>query len=266
MFIIGKRLYTLNLPNRPIDEKFAQVDQFSRYLASNYGEIYDKYSNRLLDKYPYCDLNQNKKKYYYRVQMIDDTGVKRNCRVNRIVLMTFDSRENYDNLEAHHKDEDTLNNHISNLQWTTHLENCIEYYLNKNNISIVDYIYTDENIHNICKYLEQSLSFEEISKIIGLGYNNKTKSYISAIRTGKIRKDISSQYNFPSKERNTAILTDDQIRFVCKSIVNNDNNIEIMKKLGYDYEKGSNERKSIYQIINRIRNKDRFTRISDMYF
>ena len=40
-------IYRLNLIGRPIDEVFARIDGFSRYLASNYVIIYEMGMNNL---------------------------------------------------------------------------------------------------------------------------------------------------------------------------------------------------------------------------
>lgn len=153
--------YRLYMLNRPIDEIFKRVYGFGRYLASNYGLIYDTKTGKLSSQYLYCDTNNNKKKYYYRVNLIDDLGIKRCARSSRIILMAFDSRPNYDNLEVHHIDE----------------------------------------IHQICKYIVE-------------GYSND----------------------------------------------------EIYNKFGFEYPKGNKEKLNILEILRRIKSKERFNRISDLYF
>ena len=39
--LLCKPVYKLSLPNRPHDEVFTTVNNFSRYLISNYGLLYD---------------------------------------------------------------------------------------------------------------------------------------------------------------------------------------------------------------------------------
>ena len=62
--------------------------------------------------------------------------------VHRLVLMTFNPIENMENLDCNHIDENKENNHLSNLEWTTHKENCnhgtrIARVAEKNSIPIV---------------------------------------------------------------------------------------------------------------------------------
>ena len=50
-----------------------------------------------------------------------------NCKfyqVHRLVLMTYAPVEGMEKLDVHHIDEDKSNNHIDNLQWVTHKDNC----------------------------------------------------------------------------------------------------------------------------------------------
>lgn len=256
-------IYKLNLPNRPYDEVFAKIDKFNRYMASNYGLIFDTKNNKLVSQFKYRDEKQNKIKYYYRVNVIDDNGVKHCARVNRLILMAFQPLEDYSSVESNHKNLDTENNCLYNLEWTTHLENVQHYCKSINS----DIIYTDEIVHSICNCLCNNMPYTEISKIVfGKDLNDQIKAYICAIRNGRIRVDISSQYNFPNKKRNNAIFTDDEIHFICKCIVNGDSSSDILCKLGIDFPKGSKERLNVLEIIRRIRSKERFTRISDLYF
>lgn len=257
-------IYKLNLIGRPIDEVFARIDGYSRYLASNYGLIYDIYKNYIKPSHVSSISNSNK--YYDIVNVIDDFGNKRNGRVNRLVLMAFRPLDDYSIFDAHHINENTQDNKLCNLEWKTHLENCQEHYYLKYGISAEDYLYNDENVHKICKALEISMPFENIANnILGIEYNNTIKAYISAIRLKKIRTDISNQYNFPTKMRNTAILNDEQIHEVCKYLSKRYSATQIVPLLNID-GLTKEKRISVLNVIGKIKTKTRFTRISDLYF
>lgn len=254
-------IHKLNLPNRPYDEVFAVIDGYSNYMASNYGLIFDIKNNRLLSQFKYRD--ENKTKYYYRVNIIDDYGKKHCARVNRLVLMAFKPLENYIGMESNHKDLNTENNCLYNLEWTTHLENVQHYCRSINS----DIIYTDDIVNNICIGLCDGRSYNDIIiNTLHLEPTDQLRTYIGAIRAGKIRKDISSNYEFPNKKRNNSMFSDDQIHYICKCILNGDSSNDILIKLGINFPKGSKERLNALEILRRIRNKERFNRISDLYF
>lgn len=49
--------------------------------------------------------------------------IEKNCSVHRLVMKAFNPCEDMDYLQVNHIDGNKLNNHISNLEWTTALEN-----------------------------------------------------------------------------------------------------------------------------------------------
>lgn len=86
------------------------------YKISNLGNVFSNYAGRILtpgttkDGYKYVSLSKNKEK-----QM---------KTIHRLVATAFLSNPN--NLPiVNHKDENPANNHADNLEWCTHLYNCI---------------------------------------------------------------------------------------------------------------------------------------------
>ena len=256
-------IYRLNLPGRPVDEVFAKIDGFPRYLASNYGLIYDTYLNYV--KSSHVSSISNSGKYYDITSVVNDSGKKVNGRINRLVLMAFRPLyDDYSKYDTHHINENTQDNRLCNLEWKTHLENCQEHYFYQ--YVSDNYIYTDEVIHKICYGIERSMPYDKIATdLIGIEYNNTIKAYISAIRAKKLRKDISDRYNFPTKMRNTAILSDEQIHKVCKYLAKGYTAKQIVTVMGMD-NLNKERRTSVLNVIGKIKTKSRFTRISDLYF
>jgi hypothetical protein len=215
-------------------------------------------------KVPHVSSLSNSNKYYDIVSIIDDFGNRRNGRVNRLVLMAFKPLCDYSNFDAHHINENTQDNRLCNLEWKTHLENCREHYFLINGED--NYLYNDENIHKICKGLEMSLPFEQIAnKILKVEYNDTIKAYISAVRAKKIRKDISNQYHFPTKMRNNALLSDNQIHEICKYMAAGYNSTDIINII-FPNLNDNKFRISLLNLMQKIKGKYRFTRISDLYF
>ena len=81
--------------------------------------------------------------------------------------------------------------------------------------------FTEDEIHSICKLLEDGTRYDDILKIIGRWSDNKSendnlKNTISRLRYGHIYTDISSKYNINKLPKRS--LTDDEREYVCKCI------------------------------------------------
>ena len=87
------------------------------YDVSNHGRVRSHYHGRLTIR------KQRVNNCGYCVVNLHGEGNKRKCeRVNRLVALAF--IPNPDNLsDVNHKDMNKLNNHVSNLEWTSHADN-----------------------------------------------------------------------------------------------------------------------------------------------
>lgn len=91
-------------------EQWKKVTGYENYLVSNYGRVYSKYRNKLINPY------QKKNNYFY-VRLTDNKKTK-DMRLHRLIAETF--VENPDNKPyIHHKDVNKSNNHADNLMWVT---------------------------------------------------------------------------------------------------------------------------------------------------
>lgn len=187
--------YNLNIKGRPLDERFAICDCYSRYMASNYGAIYDTMTHNLLSQHRH--ITEGRSSIYLRVNVMRDDGKKRDVGVNRLVLMAWKPLpdSDYSKYEANHIDRNTLNNQLYNLEWLTHLGN-VQHYYNSINAEI---IYNDDIVRSMCEHLQNGEMYEDICKLIGIPYNDQTSSYLSALRNRRIRTDISSHICFQIK-------------------------------------------------------------------
>lgn len=85
-----------------------------KYKVSNTGEVWSKFSNRLLSNKPAKDG-------YHSVSVIID-GERRNIGTHRLVAIHF--VDNPDDLpEVNHKDANKSNNNAENLEWCEHQHN-----------------------------------------------------------------------------------------------------------------------------------------------
>lgn len=191
---------TLNV-NYYAGEIFVRVISYNgellnNYYISNYGRLYSVKYNRL------------------RTPQIDDDGYERilinlpnnksiYTGIHKITLMSF-----YPILETnifipHHIDNNIRNNHISNLEWVTVSTNT-QYAVNDGNIKTCQdtnrSLFSNEEVHHICKLIENNYSNTDILNELGLEYGkerNRIASIIRLIRRGQTYLNISSQYDIP---------------------------------------------------------------------
>jgi len=301
------------------------------YLISNYGNVYSKYSNRLLrpsidkDGYLYCGLYINNHSY--------------NFRIGRLVLMTFKPIENPENFQANHLDGNKFDNSIWNLEWVTQIENIhhaiktgLANQLGENhhatkltnddvhiickyledgytydeickymNIPLNSYRkfkdiihnivrgvtwthiskdyniiktrqycnprYSEDVIHNICKYLEIGKSYNEICNIMDI-HDYKFKKFMYDIACKEVYRSISDNYNIitPKSEKDP-LFTDKQLHHICNMLKDNINSPEILKSMNIDINSlDSNTKHCIINCISNIKRKKTFTHISNNYF
>lgn len=97
-------------------EHWIEIYQYPRYFASNFGNIYDRFSRRLLTQTP-------DRAGYLRVKINGPVG-RMTVSVHRLVAEAF-----YDvdlsEYEVNHKDGNKTNNYIGNLEVCTRSENMI---------------------------------------------------------------------------------------------------------------------------------------------
>ena len=65
---------------------------------------------------------------YILVQLYPEPRKRKSLLVHRLVMLTFQPNPMMDELEVNHKDLDTTNNKMSNLEWVTSSENLLHFY------------------------------------------------------------------------------------------------------------------------------------------
>lgn len=197
------------------------------YLIDEYGNVY-KNGDKLKS---YKDHNG-----YLQIKLSCLNNKRRSILVHRLVALTF--IPNIKNKETvNHIDGNKLNNHVSNLEWMTMLENLndakrLGYNGNYANIS-------KELVNKVIKDLEEGFSVKEICK-----KHNCSINFICRIRQNKRHKEIKR--NILSECRKYSLL---QKKEICWLIIH-----KISDKKIIEYYKVS--KSYCYNIRKKITLKD----------
>lgn len=234
----------------------------TRYLVSNYGRFYDTLNKRFLSQ------STDKDGYFRCTLNIPGIG-KKTIRVNRIELMSFNPINNFENYVCDHKDGNKQNNFIENLEWVSSIENTRRAWksgLNNNNGQNHPLSkYTDEDINQFCKLIDDGYKNNEICNILNI-YDKKIRSRVSAIlsgiRNGLIHTDISMQYNFMNgieKQDYSEMFAN----LVCRFL--SDGKTYTYKQLA-DYLEIPNEQRIYFRVfIKKLVNGDTYKNIVSQY-
>lgn len=234
------------------------------YTINENAEIRNSTTNKILKGWI-------EKRGYRAVSLgiINESGINTFIRktVHRIMAETF--IPNPDNKpQVNHKDGNKLNNNLSNLEWSTNLEN----YQHARNIGLIkvgdllSYSTVDnETIHKICKLLDQGYKNIDIINELGLPNDQYGKSLITRVRTGKDWKSISDGYDF-IKTGSLKKVPDDLIHQISKDLADGLKLKNINQKLNLSYNENHIEYKRLKALVYDIRTKKSHKHISDQYF
>lgn len=172
----------------------------SRYKISDHGRLFDL----VLNDYVGCSLDKDG--YFMASVRIDEIlpeNPYKKIRLHRFVLMSFDFRPDFAELIVNHKDGNKLNIHLSNLEWSTSIENTRhgwDHGLNRNTgTRNGNGKYEDQYIHEICRLLDLGLTAAQICNEFGVSDKNermRLSAIVSGVKYGKSHRDISCKYNF----------------------------------------------------------------------
>jgi len=138
---------------RDEEEEFKRIEGFDNYLVSNFGNIKNNKTNRI--------LKQSNHPKGYKLVDLSKNGNSKKFKVHRLVGISF--LENPDNKPMiDHIDENKANNNVKNLRWATNREN--EY--------------------NKGKRIDNKSGFK------GVSFNKETKKYRARININDKRKHL----------------------------------------------------------------------------
>lgn len=179
------------ITNQPQSAEYVFNGINTGYIIDTSGNIFSLKSDRIIHPW------KNNGGYLYFSIFVD--GKNQNIAVHRAVAEMFiPNPENKP--QVNHIDGNKMNNNVSNLQWVTQSENNYHAYathlhppLSAEKSTFTKY--TNSQIENACSLMEKNKhTLNEIAMITGVP--SKT---LSEIRSGKIWKSISKNYDFPEK-------------------------------------------------------------------
>lgn len=211
---------------------------FSNYDVTEDGQVWSRNKQRFMK------LAEHRCKYFF-VQLVDDNGISHNRYVHRLVASMF-IPTNDPSLQIDHIDGNKHNNHYTNLRWVTNRENA---HAAMANGLMPHAVFDDAAVHEICRAIASGESVASIAKKTGY-----PASAIYAIRLKRNWTHISDMYTFPDKRKRIQT-PDTSVHQICKLILD-----------GYADNQISNITHVPTILVHRIRVKQNYKHISDLYF
>lgn len=187
-----------------------------RYSVSDQGRIYDNKKQKF--------LSFHKQRGEYDYVSIYDGFDSHNLAVHRAVMMSFDPIPNFKNMQVNHiyGNDKIYNYYPENLEWTTPMDNTRHAIDNGlyNGVGMNNgkAKYSDEEIHQVCKLIDDGLSVPEIADRLGHFEQNERNIFcanVRCIKKGKTRTNISKDYNFMKNQKRDVRYSLDFAHLVC---------------------------------------------------
>lgn len=109
--------------------------------------------------------------------------------------------------QVNHIDGNKQNNHYTNLEWVTNFENSQHARMTG---LMPHCLFTDDDVHSICRQLQLGLSCTEISQLYHYSYDS-----VYQIKRGENWRHISCQYDLPLPRFRHDVLTESDVHRVC---------------------------------------------------
>lgn len=201
---------------KPITQDIVPNITEGRYLISNYGTVFDIKRN--------CQVQQQVVSGgYLRVAFTLATGGQSGMLVHRLVALAFCDGDK--TLPVDHIYGNKFDHYYKHLEFVTQRENlmrALDLGLNYRGEDKPNATFTNDQVHSICKYLEEGKDYKQIIDLLSLEDTDIMYDRLQCIKCGKSYKTISDQYNIPDyKIVNNRMLNREQVEIICLAISNN---------------------------------------------
>lgn len=227
------------------EEIWKKIYNFSNYEISNYGNIKNKNSQKV--------LKPTIKSGYYNISITNDNGFRKFMKMHRLVALNF--IPNLQNKETvNHIDHNKLNNKLDNLEWATTIEQNkhrrkpkkeIQELISSRAVWRLDKD-TNEKLeyYKTIRYAAQWVFDNNLTSVKQFNSGNNIKTKITAVCQKKYGRKTTFGYNWEYCNKNENKYLDEEWKDIPSEIVN-----------GIDG----------YKISNRGRVKNHYGRITEGY-
>lgn len=247
---------------------FYDID-YERYMISNWGHVYDKYTNHYLPKKLIPNNNEYIRLYLKRK---DNSNIM--VPVHRLVCTSFNGIFGIQPI-----DQIMVINHIDGVKWHNEPYN-LEWLTWSENIRHADYnglinrgfgehngysVLTDDQYREICRLTQEGYFPNQINKIMNIGYD--ITNIAQKIRRGVSETIISKDYDFSNIPKNNySKFSDNDVEKICSMIQNGIDDKSILKEFNINVDELNSYDKYLWLLkIRNIRNRKSFKNISSKY-
>jgi len=218
-----------------------------KYMISDHGRVKNIERNKILGF-----NNPGNEKGYCRVALEVDNKKYKKFSVQRLVLIHFNPLPNniIEELEANHIDGNKLNNRVDNLEWVTANEN--KAHAAKNNLyencdRHFKAFFTNDEVHQICKYFVLGYSLTKIINIFHWEDRPNILSMLSEIKHRKSWRAISDLYVWDNDKIYYKTYSKEDIIEMSNMLIQGIRIKDILPKFDYDSKKLKNMLKKLNQ-------------------
>ena len=236
--------------------------RYHKYWISTYGRVYNQETGYIVDGHP--DVRG-----YILISFYLNDGNRVFNHIHRVEMLTFVPIDNAEEFVVNHIDGRKYNNRITNLEWVTqkrNVEHAFETGLRKCGEDSSHTVFTNEEVHKVCRCMENGYNLHELSdEVFGRYPDLQIQTLCKNIYSKKFWRHISDNYNISNYKRN-GVFSIPEVEKICELIHGNKDiaTEEILDYLNIDYSD-----RSRYEILKRsirgIRTHKSFREISSRY-